>query len=95
MFDFIVTPDNGEPFNVTATGRDVMAWERKGKDRSLHRLTRDMRMTDLYSLAHTAAQRQGLFSGDLRDFEESVELDVADEDEEAEDPTRPGATAAR
>ena len=91
MFDFKVTPDNGEPFEVTATGRDVMAWERKGKDRSVARLTKDMRMTDLFALAHTAAVRQGLYTGDLRDFEESVEVDVADNDEEAEDPTRPGA----
>lgn len=88
MFNFKVTPDSGEPYEVIAGSRDVLTWEKTGKGRNLSVLRESLGMTDLYRLAHIASRRQGLFDGDLKTFEETVELDLDDEDEEP-DPTQP------
>lgn len=85
MFDFIVKPVGGEQFEVTADSRDVATWERSGKGRSLASLNRDLRMTDLYALAYTAARRQGKTSGDVAEFEAGNVIDFLEE--EAPDPT--------
>lgn len=90
MFEFTVKPDQGDAFDVAATTRDVVAWERGGKNRSFSQLANDVRMGDMYALAYTAAKRQGLFDGTLADFETSVDLEFAETDEP--DPTRPGAS---
>lgn len=92
MFDFKVTPDSGAPFEVTAGSRDVLVWEKTGKGRNVSKFRNAMEMRDLYALAHIASRRQGLYSGELRDFEESVEIDIVeDEDDDAEVPTPPEA----
>lgn len=84
MFTFTVKPDNGDAFEATATSRDVVMWEKTGKGRSLSRLSEDPHMSDLYSLAHIAVRRLGLFQGSLPDFETSVDLEL--EEAEAADP---------
>lgn len=87
MFDFKVTPDGGEPFEVHAGSRDVLQWEKTTKGASFGNLADGLKLTDMYKIAHIAAKRQGLYTGSLADFETSVELDF-DETEEP-DPTRP------
>lgn len=87
MFTFTVVPDNGEPFQATATSRDVVIWEKLGKGRSMSRVAQEPTMGDLYSLAHVAARRLQLFTGTLEEFEHSVDIDFEGEDE-APDPTQ-------
>lgn len=91
-------PDDGEPFAVTATSRDILRWEKAKPGRSITQLVGgEPRMADAYSLAHTAAVRAGDFTGSLAQFEDSVDLDgrePEDEDDDAaadeEGPTQPG-----
>lgn len=86
MFKFVATPDEGEPYEFVARSRDVVVWEKTGKNRSLGALQETRRFTDIYSLAHVAARRLGLFSGSLDDFEKAVDLEVLPEEEP--DPTQ-------
>jgi hypothetical protein len=88
MFDFTITPDSGEPFQVTAGSRDVLTWERTTKGASLATLASGMKIGDMYRIAHIASRRLGLFNGDLATFEESCEITEADETDEP-DPTHP------
>lgn len=88
MFKFVITPDDGEQYTISARSRDIVTWEKTGKGRSVAELQRNMRFTDVYSLAHVAARRTGMFSGSLEEFERSVDLEVMPEEEP--DPTRPG-----
>lgn len=93
MFTFTVMPDGLDPYEATATSRDVSRWERGGKGRSLGKLGDNPAMVDMYSLAFLAVARLGLFDGDIREFEATCDLEFkkAEEDEEADtDPTRPG-----
>ncbi|OLL69839.1 hypothetical protein Ae168Ps1_6396c [Pseudonocardia sp. Ae168_Ps1] len=89
MFTFEVVPDGGESYELVAASRDVVVWERTGKGRSLQQLTENLRMSDLYEVAHLAARRQGRFDGSLEDFIGSVDLNL-DGAAEPEGPTRPG-----
>lgn len=86
MFLFKVTPDGGETFEVKASTRDVLMWEKTGRDRSLTGLTEKLHVADMYEIAYLAAKRQGLFDGARAEFEASVELDFQ-EDQDAADPT--------
>lgn len=90
MFTFDVTPDQGDAFQVEATSRDVFLWERVHKDNSLKRLESNLRMTDMYSLCHVAAKRQGKFEGSLSDFVDAHDIQPVTDDEEAAGPTNPG-----
>lgn len=100
MMRFDVTPDGGDTFRVVAASRDVLAWEKAGKGRSFKQLGEEMTMAGLYGLAYFAARRQGLFSGTLPEWEESVDLmpvgddedDQEDQDGEGVDPTQPAPT---
>jgi hypothetical protein len=87
MFTFTVKPDNGEPYEVTAGSRDVLVWERTSKGNSFGSLRDGLHMGDLYRIAHIASRRLGLFTADLKTFEETCELDF--DEEEEPDPTRP------
>ncbi len=87
MFSFTVKPDAAEPFEVTATSRDIVQWEKLGRGRSIGKLAENPAMSDLYSLAHVAARRAGLFAGTLPDFEAGVDLDF--QEDKGADPTRP------
>lgn len=93
MFRVKVIPDNGSaPYEVVAEARDVLLWERSGRDRAFADLTDRMRMVDIYSLMHVAAKRQGRFDGSLEMFENDVNLELLKptEDDEAPDPTDRG-----
>ena len=81
-FFFEAEPDGGEPFRITASARDVVAWERGGKDRTIANLISNGSLVDWYALAHVAARRQGLFDGSLQEFEKSVDLAPTDNSED-------------
>lgn len=76
MFTFIITPDDGEPYEVMGDSRDISLWERTGRDRSLGNLERNMRISDIESIAHIAAQRHGVSVGTLREFTERNAINV-------------------
>lgn len=86
MMTFNVTPDSGEPYTVTATSRDVLAWEKGGRNRSFSQLANNLAMVDMYALAYTSARRQGLYAGTLQEWESAVDLMPTDEDQEEEEP---------
>jgi hypothetical protein len=85
MFDFVITPDGGESYELTADSRDVYMWERTTRGASIHKLKRDLQMGDLYQIAHRAAKRQGRFEGTADQF---VETHVLEFDEPEVDGTR-------
>lgn len=85
MFTFTVKPDGGDEYSATATSRDVVVWEKTGRNRSVGKLAESPAMGDLYALAHLASKRLGLFDGTFKEFEESVDLEF--EEDEASDPT--------
>jgi len=89
VFTFKIAPDDGEPFTVTATARDVLTWERTTKGRTFGAMSdsASLRMEDLYKLAWIASCRTGRWQGTLPDFERTVDVDLVDEEEP--DPTRP------
>jgi hypothetical protein len=95
VFKFRIMPDDGEPFEVVATTRDIARWEKTTKGASFAALQADMHVVDLYKIAYYACQRQGIDTGTPRtlvEFESGVDLDVLGDDEDAEpDPTRPAA----
>lgn len=92
MFEFTIKPDDGDEFVVEATSRDIVRWESGAKGRSVGSLTDNMKMTDLTDLAWYAADRRGLYAGDIREFRAGVDIDFSelgsdDEPDEA-GPTR-------
>ncbi|MEV0726005.1 hypothetical protein AB0I37_24905 [Micromonospora purpureochromogenes] len=87
MFTFMIKPDGGDAFEVTAGTRDVLKWERTTKGASLGQLKEGITLGALYKIAHLAATRQQLFTGPLADFEDTCELEF--EEDEEPDPTRP------
>lgn len=92
MITLKITPDDGPPYTVTATARDVLAWEKTtAGNKSFVDLINEPTLTDLYRVAHLACWRQGLFTGTQKEFEASCEVAGGVEDEEP-DPTGPGAS---
>lgn len=89
MFKFKVMPDDGESYEIIATTRDIAKWERTNKGASFASLQNDMKMTDIYKVAFHSVQRQGLYDGTMKDFEESCDLDILDMEEA--DPTQSAA----
>lgn len=85
MFTFTVKPDGGEPFTVTATSRDVLAWERANKGVNLKKLEQAPSMLDFYKIAHFAVQRTGQWAGSVDEFMATCEIEVGEDDEP--DPT--------
>lgn len=92
MIDFTVKPDGAEPYQVTATARDVLVWEKAAKSRTFVKMMSELPLADLYIIAHIASRRHGLFSGNLHDFENSVDLVFEGEDEDSADPTPPAVS---
>jgi hypothetical protein len=88
MFDFKITPDEDDPYEVTAGSRDVLVFEKTNRGTSISSLLTEQKMGDLYKLAHIASRRQGLFDGSLAEFEKTCELKFTEETEEP-DPTQP------
>lgn len=92
MLRLKIMPDDGDPFEVTATTRDIAKWEKTTKGASFAGFQAEQKITDLYRIAFHAATRQGLYVGNLAAFEDGVDLDILDSDEDAEtDPTRSAA----
>lgn len=91
MFKVEVRPDGAEPFEVEVTTRDSLKWERARKGRSINQFSEAPTMDALYSLTYVAVQRDGRFSGDIREFEESCDLERRDDTEDSDeaDPTQP------
>lgn len=88
MFTFTVRPDGGESYDVEATTRDVLAWERANKGVNLKKLEEAPSLLDFYKIAHFAVRRQQLFTGSLDDFMDTCDIEVHDTEEDGEpDPT--------
>lgn len=88
MFLFKLTPEGGDLFEVRATTRDVLVWEKTGRDRSLTKLMDNLRVSDMYEIAYVSAKRQGMWDGTRAEFEERIDLDF-EEEQGAANPTRP------
>lgn len=94
MIRFRIKPDDdGEPgWDVTATARDILQWERSGQ-RTYGQLVDNQRMADMYRIAYIASRRQGLFEGSYDAFEKGYDLDqLSDRDGGGDgdtDPTQP------
>lgn len=83
MFEFTVNLDSGESYEVKATSRDIITWEKTSRTGSLMRLQENLHMTDLTAVAYYASVRQGLYTGKLVDFENSVDIDMTEDEETA------------
>ena len=81
MIEFKVKLESGEDFEVAATSRDLLMWEKTTKGASLKTLMDDPKMIDMYKLAHFASRRAGFFAGTLAEFEDGavLEFEVPDE----------------
>lgn len=81
MIDFTCKSDDGDEYTVTATARDVLVWEKTGKDRNFAKLMSELPLADLYVIAHIASRRQGKYEGPREQFEKTIDLmfDGADE----------------
>lgn len=90
MIEIRVVPDDGAPYDVTVTTRDILAWERVHKGVKFAQIQENMTMAHLYDLAHRAATRTRQYSGNLAQFEDGNDLELL-EDSGSADPTRPGA----
>lgn len=91
MLELVIKPDSGDEYRLTATTRDIAKWERTNRGASFGKLQEDMHITDVYKIAYHAAVRHGRYSGSEKDFSESCDLDVLDDDESVSDPTPPEA----
>lgn len=87
MIEVTVIPEDGEPFEVTITSRDVRMWEKAGKGRRI-----DPQMgvsySDLYELTWRALRRTSKYDGEFSEFADAHDLEVADES--TVDPTSGG-----
>lgn len=88
MFLVTVTPDEGEPYELKVSSRDVARWEKAAPGRSLKRLEESTSMADMYDLSHVSAKRSGHFGGTAAEFLDSVDLANFRPDEP--DPTNQG-----
>jgi hypothetical protein len=80
MIDFTCVVEGGDRYEVKATARDILIWEKTGAKRSFTELMQTLPLADLYWIAHLASKRKGLFEGNLNQFEQTVDLEfgVAD-----------------
>jgi hypothetical protein len=91
MFDFKITPDEGDTFELTAGMRDIVMWERTHKGRAFAQLgDGGMSATMLYEIAYSACRRQGLVPREISEqqFIASYEIELG-EDEPAAEPEAP------
>lgn len=81
MIDFTVVKDDGDRYDVKATARDILVWEKGGNGRNFTSLLTSLPLTDLYRIAYIASARKSLFDGKLADFEKDCDLvfEVSDE----------------
>jgi len=68
-FLFTITPDEGDPYEVTCDSRDVLKWEdAKPGRKAADLVTGQYGIRDFYGLAYPAAKRAGRFDGTEKDF---------------------------
>lgn len=86
---FDVTFDDGrDAIKVVVGPRDQLLWEQGGSDRVFGSLlTRAYKVGELYSLAHAALKRQGLYDGTLSELQKTADIELGKEDEPAADAT--------
>jgi hypothetical protein len=89
VIKFKVTPDHGEPYEVTATSRDVYVWEKANRGKTFRSAVESGSIVDLTEMAYHAARRHGHFSGTLVAFAQEHDIESADGDEGEPDPTNP------
>lgn len=89
MLTLKISPDGAAPYVVKAEARDVLVWERTGKNRSLGTLFDNVRVDDWYSLAYITARRLGLYEGNAATFEATCNVDLEADEDAAQDPTSP------
>jgi hypothetical protein len=96
MITVKVKPDDAPEYEVTATSRDVLTWEKTTQgNKSFIDFMSSPNLVDLYRIAHIASWRQGLFAGTLKEFEASCEVIFEQDEQEGEpDPTRPDLSPA-
>lgn len=87
LFTFIVKPDGGDEFEVEATSRDILNWEKTTPKASLGKFESDPQIGDVYKIAHFAARRNGFFTGALKDFEDTVDIEFEKAEQSTSDPT--------
>lgn len=87
MITLVVQPDEGTEYEITATSRDVVRWEKTHKGARLANLE-NASMGDLYALAYCAAVRLKKFAGTEEDFLNTV--DIATREDEEATPTKRG-----
>lgn len=95
FYRVLVTPDGGEPYRLMIGYRDALAWERTSK-KTATQFMLEQSAADTYRLAHLAARRKGMFTGELTEFEQTCEVEPGwpksdkyadDEDEQPATPT--------
>jgi hypothetical protein len=93
MFNFKVIPDGKAAFEVVATSRDVMIWEKTNKGASLGKVFDNQNLSDLYKIAYIATQRQKLFVGTGTEFEDTCDIVPFETEEDDADPFEKTATS--
>ena len=84
MIDFTIKPDAGDEYDITATSRDVLMWEKTTKGAVFSKLMEQLTMVDLFKVAYFACKRQGMFAGTQAEFEATHELAFKGETEAAD-----------
>lgn len=87
LFTFTIRPEVGEAYELEATSRDVLNWEKTTKGASLSKFEREATITDIYKIAHFAAVRTQQFTGPLNDWENSVDIEFDQDAGGTSDPT--------
>lgn len=80
MITFTIAPDLAEKYEVVATSRDVLNWERTTKGGSMKQLMEELHLSDLYKVAHFAAKRLSLTTETLKEFEANNDLEFETEE---------------
>lgn len=100
----LIRPEGGEEHQITAGPRDLLVWQKTSRGRTFGQLLpiredgegvniEKLDWAEIYRLAHIVARREGLFNGQLKEFEEQVDVGLADVGGEV-DPTNAAASAA-
>jgi hypothetical protein len=93
MFNFTVTPDDGEAFHGKAGMRDVLQWEKTNRSkRVLSDLQNGFALADGYHIAWLACRRQGLVDASMTQDQFERTCEVSFDSEEEQDPTQPEAS---
>jgi len=90
MIELTIKPDDVEPIKITATSRDILQWERRGRDRAFSKLMETLTISDIFEIAWLSMRRQGFIdqSMTMRDFESTHEV-VFEGETENTGPTPP------